>query len=72
VFPEAIVESPPLIPEEIDEEATVEVSIEEVTIDIEATTRIEHVTVEEHFLRVEYVPARLPERRGDDDESAAA
>jgi hypothetical protein len=32
--------------------------------DAEATILIERFTIEEHFLRVEYIPARLPERRG--------
>jgi hypothetical protein len=32
----------------------------------------ERVTVEQHFLRVEYVPAHLPEPREGRDESAAA
>jgi Permuted papain-like amidase enzyme, YaeF/YiiX, C92 family len=63
VFPDEI-GSPPLVPEEVDEEATLSVEIEEVTVDVEATALIERFTVEEHFLRVEYVPARLPERRG--------
>jgi hypothetical protein len=31
--------------------------------DAEAIVLVERFTVEEHFLRVEYVPARLPERR---------
>jgi hypothetical protein len=69
VFQEAL-DSPPLVPEEIDEEATL--SLEEVievtevsTIETAETVAvIERFTVEEHFLRVEYVPARLPERRG--------
>src|SRR6201994_922272 len=60
VFPEAAL-SPPLVPEEIDEEAPV--PAEEVTVEVEVTAVIERLTVEEHFLRVEYVPARLPERR---------
>jgi Permuted papain-like amidase enzyme, YaeF/YiiX, C92 family len=60
VFPEEI-GSPPLVPEEIDEEAPV--SIEEMTVDVEVSTLLERFTVEEHFLRVEYVPARPPERR---------
>jgi hypothetical protein len=34
-----------------------------VTIEVEVATVIERFTVEEHFLRVEYVAARLPERR---------
>jgi hypothetical protein len=61
VFPDEI-GSPPLVPEAIDEEETL--SVEEVTVETEVSTLIERFTVEEHFLRVEYVPARLPERRG--------
>jgi len=66
VFQEAL-DSPPLVPEEIDEEATL--SLEEVIeVDVietaETTAVIERFAVEEHFLRIEYVPARLPERRG--------
>jgi len=64
VFPQDVIGSPPLVPEEIDEEATLEIAIEEVTVDAEAAALIARFTVEEHFLRVEYVPARLPERRG--------
>jgi hypothetical protein len=61
VFPELI--SPPLVPEEIDEETPLpaeEVMIEEVTVE---RTMIERVTVSEHYLAVEYVPVRPPERR---------
>jgi hypothetical protein len=43
-----------------------------VTVDGESGTMIERLTVEEHFLRVEYVPAHMPERRENRDESAAA
>jgi Permuted papain-like amidase enzyme, YaeF/YiiX, C92 family len=73
VFQEAIVDAPPLVPEEADEEAPLSLQIEEVTDVIEVTdgveidetaALIERFTIEEHFLRVEYVPARLPERRG--------
>ena len=60
-FPETV-GSPPLVPEEIDAEAAL--CAEEVIVDAEATMLIERFTVEEHFLRVEYVAARLPERRG--------
>ena len=66
VFPE--VKSPPIVPEEIDQEAPLsaeevmieEVAIEEVTVE---TTMVERVTVSEHYLAVEYVPVRPPERR---------
>ncbi|HLZ04543.1 MAG TPA: YiiX/YebB-like N1pC/P60 family cysteine hydrolase [Bradyrhizobium sp.] len=61
VFQEEI-DAPPLVPEEIDQEAPV--SLEEVTEASEVATLIERCTVEEHLLRIEYVPARLPERRG--------
>jgi len=68
VFPETL-DAPPLVPEEIDEEATL--SLEEVTVvaevdmieTAETASLIERFTIEEHFMRVEYVPARLPERR---------
>jgi hypothetical protein len=72
VFQEAI-DSPPLVPEEADEEEALSLQIAEVTEAVELTelievdqtaALIERFTVEEHFLRVEYVPARLPERRG--------
>ena len=62
VFPETV-RSPPLVPEEVDAQAPLPAEIEEVTEEAEATILIERFTVEEHFLRVEYVPARLPERR---------
>ena len=61
VFPE--VKSPPLVPEEIDQETSLpaeEVAIEEVACE---TTMVERVTVSEHYLAVEYVPVRPPERR---------
>ena len=67
VFPEAL-DSPPLVPEEIDEEATLSLEevIEVTEVDVietaETTAVIERVTVEEHFLRIECVPARLPAR----------
>jgi permuted papain-like amidase YaeF/Yiix C92 family enzyme len=55
------VSSPTLVPEEIDQEAPL--PAEEVTLDDEVTTLIERFIVEEHYLRVEFVAARLPERR---------
>jgi Permuted papain-like amidase enzyme, YaeF/YiiX, C92 family len=70
-FPSAI-RSPPLVPEEIDEEAPLPAETPEVTDDTEATILIERFTIEEHFLRVEYVPVRLPERRGKRRESEFA
>ena len=69
VFQEAL-DSPPLVPEEIDEEATLSLEevIEVTEVDVietaETTAVIERVTVEEHFLRIECVPARLPARPG--------
>jgi hypothetical protein len=68
VFPE--VKSPPLAPEEADQEAPFPAAAEEVTIEETAieevtreTTMVERVTVSEHYLAIEYVPVRLPERR---------
>jgi hypothetical protein len=72
VFQETL-DAPPLVPEEIDEEEALSPAIAEVTEAVKMTeiieagenaALIERFTVEEHFLRVEYVPARLPERRG--------
>jgi hypothetical protein len=66
MFPE--LHSPPLVPEEIDEETAP--SIEEVTVDvvtseevIVGTTMVERVTVSEHYLAVEYAPVHPPEHR---------
>jgi hypothetical protein len=59
VFPEAH-ESPPLIPEAIDEEAPVPAA--EVAA-CDAGPLVERVTVTEHYTVVEYVEACLPERR---------
>ena len=56
-------DAPPLVPEEIDQEAPLpaeEVTFEEMTVE---TTMIERVTVSEHYLAVEYVPVRPVERR---------
>jgi hypothetical protein len=65
VFPQAI-ESPPLVPEEIDQEAPLpaeEVALagEEVTC-VEEVAWVERVTVSEHFMAVEPVPVCPPER----------
>jgi hypothetical protein len=65
VFPQAI-ESPPLVPEEIDQEAPLpaeEVALEgeEVTC-VEEVAWVERVTVSEHFMAVEPVPVCAPER----------
>ena len=59
VFPE--IESPTLVPETIDKEATL--ALAEVTEVLAETIMVERVTVSEHFLAVEYVPVRPPERR---------
>jgi hypothetical protein len=53
IFPKEIC-SPPLVPEEINEEAPL--PAEEVAL-------VERVTITEHFMRVEYVPACPPEHR---------
>jgi hypothetical protein len=60
VFPEAL-GSPPLVPEAIDEKATL--SLEEVMLADNAPAMVERVTVEEHFLRTEYVEMHRPARR---------
>jgi len=64
VFPETV--SPPLAPEEINEETPIPVA--EMTAFAAETmvakrVMVERVTVSEHFLAVEYVPVRAPERR---------
>ena len=59
VFPE--IESPALVPEAIDEEATL--ALAEVTEVLAESKMVERVNVSEHFLAVEYVPVRPPERR---------
>src|ERR1700676_2575425 len=68
VFPE--IESPSLVPEEIDEEAPLPAA-EMIEAAAEATL-VERVTVSEHFLAVEYVPVRPPERRARPRERVAA
>jgi hypothetical protein len=67
-FPETI-SSPPLVPETIDAEAPL--PPEEVAFESEPPILIERFTVEEHFLRVEYVPAR-PREPGDKTRELAA
>ena len=64
VFPE--VQSPSLVPEEIDQEAPLPLA--EVTPGADSAELVEHIIVSEHFLKVEYVPerraqppARMPE-----------
>ena len=53
VFPETL-KSPPLVPEEIDEEAPLPAG--EVALDVEEAMLVERVTVSEHFWHVEDVP----------------
>ena len=57
------VDAPPLVPEEIDEKAPVSATAEEVTVVAIEETTVECVRVTEHFLAVEYVPVRAPDRR---------
>jgi permuted papain-like amidase YaeF/Yiix C92 family enzyme len=61
VFPETV-SAPPLVPEEIDAETPAEVEEMTLELGIEVMTQVERFTIEEHFLRVEHIPARLPER----------
>jgi hypothetical protein len=58
VFPQAI-ESPPLVPEEIDQEAPL--PAEEVALAGEEVMPVERVAVSEHFMAVEQVPVCPPE-----------
>jgi hypothetical protein len=67
-FPETI-SSPPLVPEEIDQEAPLAVA--EVTQADDPATLVERVTVSEYFMVVECVEARMPERRVKAREAAA-
>lgn len=60
VFPEAL-DSPPLIPEEIDEETPV--PAQEVTLEVEVAAVVEIYSVEEQLQRVEDVTAQPRERR---------
>ena len=60
VFPETV-RSPPLIPETIDQEAPL--PVEEIISAAGSDALVERFAMEEHFLRVEYIPARRPERR---------
>jgi hypothetical protein len=61
VFPET--GSPPLVPEEIDEDEKAPIPAAEVTYSATAARLIERVKVTEHFLAVEYVPVHAPDRR---------
>ncbi|HET7124894.1 MAG TPA: YiiX/YebB-like N1pC/P60 family cysteine hydrolase [Bradyrhizobium sp.] len=65
VFPQAI-DSPPLVPEETDEETPV--PAEEVALAGEQATLVERITVSEHFVAVEYVAACPPETRAEPPE----
>ena len=69
VFPEAF-GSPPLVPEETDQETAL--APEEVSSAADSDVLIERLTIEEHFLRVELVPAQLPERRTTERDSEVA
>src|SRR6201746_654753 len=68
VFPEAT-DSPSLVPETTDEEAAL--PLKEVSL-VEAAPLVERITVTEHFLVVERVPARQIERRAKPREPKAA
>jgi hypothetical protein len=65
------IESPALVPEAIDEEATLAVA----EVSATETIEVERVTVSEHYLAVEYIQVRPPERparpRGKSPETAA-
>jgi hypothetical protein len=60
VFQEEV-RSPPLVPEAVDEEA--QVPVEQVTMVAVEEITVECVRVTEHYLAVEYVPVRTPDRR---------
>jgi hypothetical protein len=64
IFPEEI-ESPPLVPEEVDQEAPLPVATTEVTPVATDAVLVERVTVAEHFMVVEYIRERRarPRRR---------
>jgi hypothetical protein len=68
VFPETT-DSPPLVPETIDQEAPL--PAEEVSLAEDEVTLVERVTVTEHFLMVEHVAARRVERRAQPREPEA-
>jgi hypothetical protein len=55
IFPEAI-ESPSLVPEEIDEETP---------IPADEVISVEHISVSEHFMVAEYISMCAPEHRTD-------
>ncbi|HEY8670910.1 MAG TPA: hypothetical protein VIL63_08730, partial [Terriglobales bacterium] len=55
--------SPPLVPEKTDQEAPFPAP--KVTPAAAAAALVERITVSEHFMMVEYVSARPPERRAE-------
>ena len=67
-FPETI-QSPPLVPEAIDEEAPF--PAQEVTSAIPAPPLVERITVSEHFMLVEHIPERRAEPRSPAPEPTA-
>jgi hypothetical protein len=67
-FP-STVQSPPLVPEEIDEETPLPAS--EVTLLAAQPALVEHITVSEHFMRVEYIPERRARPRARASDFAA-
>jgi hypothetical protein len=62
VFPQAV-KSPPLVPEEIDEETPL--PAEEIALAGEAAASVERITVAEHFVAVEYVAVHPQENRAE-------
>ena len=62
VFPQAV-KSPPLVPEEIDEETPL--PAEEIALAGEAAASVERITVREHFVAVEYVAVHPQENRAE-------
>jgi hypothetical protein len=64
VFPQAL-KSPPLVPEEIDEEAPL--PAEEVTLLGEETILVERITLSEHFIVVESDPVGPRQDRAEPD-----
>ncbi|MGZ3173837.1 MAG: hypothetical protein ACXU7G_12170, partial [Croceibacterium sp.] len=67
-FPETI-QSPPLVPEEIDQEAPL--PAQEVTLAAPAPPLVERITVSEHFMLVEYSPERRARPRAPTPELTA-
>ena len=69
VFPEKV-SSPPLAPEEADEEAPLPVAAENAQVNSEAAGLIERIKVTEHFLAVEHIRLRAPKPRATTPEVA--